>query len=211
VIHRTGEDPEGIGNAAGTDVAFTALLEDSAEDLYESAPCGYLSTLMDGTIAKINSTLLGWLDLQRDAVVGRIRFADLLTVGGKLYYETHFAPLLRMQGELHGIALEMKTADGRRLPVLVSSVVKLGSEGEALLIRPTVFDASDRRAYEQELLRRRQDAPAPATTASAARPCRTRRPPRRPALAETHASAPPTRSDPRTDQPPTTSSDPALA
>ncbi|MBH5338772.1 SpoIIE family protein phosphatase [Streptomyces pactum] len=153
---RTGELPEPLG--PGTDAEFTALLEDSAEELYESAPCGYLSTLLDGTIAKINSTLLDWLGLEREGVVGRVRFADLLTVGGKLYHETHFAPLLRMQGRLTGIALELKTAGGARLPVLVSSALKYGSEGEPLLIRTTVFDASDRRAYEQELLRRRREA-----------------------------------------------------
>ncbi|MFC8228967.1 PP2C family protein-serine/threonine phosphatase [Streptomyces sp. NPDC057287] len=157
---RTGEEaePPKAGSIAGTDAAFTALLEDSAEELYEAAPCGYLSTLMDGTIAKANARLLGWLGLDRESVVGRKRFADLLTVGGKLYHETHFAPLLRMQGELHGIALEIKAADGARLPVLISSQIKYSSEGEPLLIRTTVFDASDRRAYEEELLRRSQEA-----------------------------------------------------
>jgi len=138
--------------------AFAALLEDSVEELYENAPCGYLSTLMDGTIAKINATLLDWLGLERDAVVGRMRFTDLLTVGGKLYHETHFAPLLRMQGQVSGIALEVRQADGGRIPVLVSSVVKHGSGAEPLLIRTTIFDARDRRAYEQELLRARRAA-----------------------------------------------------
>ncbi|HZF89049.1 PP2C family protein-serine/threonine phosphatase [Streptomyces sp.] len=138
--------------------AFAALLEDSAEELYESAPCGYLSTLMDGTIAKINTTLLGWLGRERAEVVGRMRFSDLLTVGGRLYHETHFAPLLRMQGEISGIALEIRTADGGRVPVLVSSAVKRASTGEPLLIRTTVFDARDRRAYEEELLRGRKVA-----------------------------------------------------
>ncbi|MGA5251555.1 PP2C family protein-serine/threonine phosphatase [Streptomyces pseudogriseolus] len=138
--------------------AFSSLLEDSAEDLYESAPCGYLSTLMDGTIAKINATLLGWLGLSREEVVGRKRFSDLLTVGGRLYHETHFAPLLRMQGHLGGVALEMRTAAGPRLPVLVTSTLKRGADGEPLLIRTTVFDATDRRAYEQELLRARRAA-----------------------------------------------------
>ncbi|MFI2376979.1 PP2C family protein-serine/threonine phosphatase [Streptomyces sp. NPDC018964] len=142
----------------GTRAAFSALLEDSAEDLYESAPCGYLSTLMDGTIAKINATLLGWLGLSRDEVVGRMRFSDLLTVGGKLYHETHFAPLLRMQGHLGGIALEMRTASGSRLPVLVTSTVRSSDGGEPMLIRTTVFDATDRRAYEKELLRARRAA-----------------------------------------------------
>ncbi|MFF2200035.1 PP2C family protein-serine/threonine phosphatase [Streptomyces sp. NPDC058145] len=156
---RTDQQPEPHGAGEETSgAAFAALLEDSAEELYESAPCGYLSTLMDGTIAKINTTLLDWLGLEREAVVGRMRFTDLLTVGGKLYHETHFAPLLRMQGEISGIALEIKQADGGRIPVLVSSVVKRGGTGEPLLLRTTVFDARDRRAYEEELLRGRKVA-----------------------------------------------------
>ncbi|MFE2279835.1 PP2C family protein-serine/threonine phosphatase [Streptomyces sp. NPDC059454] len=152
-----GSEEPGTG-VPGTRAAFSALLEDSAEELYESAPCGYLSTLMDGTIAKINATLLGWLGLSRDEVVGRMRFSDLLTVGGRLYHETHFAPLLRMQGHLGGIALEMRTSPGSRLPVLVTSTVKKSDDGEPLLIRTTVFDATDRRAYETELLRARRAA-----------------------------------------------------
>lgn len=137
---------------------FSALLEDSAEDLYEHAPCGYLSTLLDGTIAKVNTTLLAWLGYRREELVGHRHFSDLLTVGGRLYHETHFAPLLRMQGEVSGIALEMKGADGRRLPVLVTSTVRTGGDGQPLLVRTTVFDARDRRAYETELLRARQEA-----------------------------------------------------
>ncbi|MEU1050448.1 SpoIIE family protein phosphatase [Streptomyces sp. NPDC005897] len=157
---RTGQQPDPFESDSGgtSGEVFASLLEDSAEDLYESAPCGYLSTLMDGTIAKINTTLLDWLGLERQNVVGRMRFTDLLTVGGKLYHETHFAPLLRMQGEIGGIALDVKGADGSRIPVLVSSVVKRGTTGEPLLIRTTVFDARDRRAYEVELLRARKAA-----------------------------------------------------
>ncbi|MGW5526878.1 SpoIIE family protein phosphatase [Streptomyces xanthochromogenes] len=160
---RTGQqsdpsDRQGRGEQGTANATFAALLEDSTEELYENAPCGYLSTLMDGTIAKVNTTLLRWLGREREAVVGKLRFTDLLTVGGKLYHETHFAPLLRMRGEISGIALEVKQADGGRIPVLVSSVVKHGTTGEPLLIRTTIFDASDRRAYEEELLRARNAA-----------------------------------------------------
>jgi sigma-B regulation protein RsbU (phosphoserine phosphatase) len=133
-------------------------LEDSTDDLYENAPCGYLSTLLDGTIAKVNGTLLGWLGYSRDDLVGRRRFSDLLTIGGKIYHETHFAPLLAMQGEVGGIALDLRARDGSRLPVLVTSVVKTSGDGQPLLIRTTVFDARERRAYERELLRARQIA-----------------------------------------------------
>ncbi|WP_432936063.1 PP2C family protein-serine/threonine phosphatase [Kribbella sp. CA-253562] len=131
---------------------------DSTEEVYETAPSGHLSTAMDGTIVKINATLLGWLGLRRDAVVGQLRFTDLLTIGGRLYYETHLAPSLRMQGAVSGIALELKRDDGGRIPVLVSSVVKYDEAGEPVLIRSTVFDAQIRRAYEEELLRGRQYA-----------------------------------------------------
>ncbi|MET9593037.1 SpoIIE family protein phosphatase [Streptomyces sp. NPDC006516] len=141
-----------------TDAVFTSLLEDSAEELYEQAPCGYLSTLMDGTIAKINTTLLDWLGLERSRVVGRMRFVDLLTVGGKLYHETHFAPLLQMKGEVSGIAMDIKSAGKQRMPALVTSKVKTSEDGEPMLIRTTVFDARDRRAYEAELLRGRKAA-----------------------------------------------------
>ena len=140
--------------------AFPAMLEDNIDDLYDSAPCGNLSTLLDGTIAKINATLLGWLGYSREELVGRKRFSDLLTVGGGLYHETHFAPLLQMQGEINGIALELKRADGSRLPVLVTSAVKTGGDGQPLLIRTTIFDARERRAYENELLHARQEADA---------------------------------------------------
>ena len=131
---------------------------DTAEEAYDAAPCGQLSTSMDGTIVKVNRTLLDWLGLPREAVVGRLRFPDLLTVGGKLYHETHFAPLLRLQGEVGGVALELKRAGGARMPILVSSVVKYDDTGRPVLIRTTIFDAHIRRAYEEELLRERQAA-----------------------------------------------------
>lgn len=153
--HRPSPDP---ASGDSDPAALEALAEESAEDLYENAPCGYLSTLLDGRIVKANATLLGWLGHRREDVVGRKRFPDLLTVGGRLYHETHFAPLLRMQQEVRAIALELRTADGGRLPVLVNSVVRTDAAGEPMLIRSTVFDARDRRSYERELLRARHEA-----------------------------------------------------
>jgi sigma-B regulation protein RsbU (phosphoserine phosphatase) len=155
-------DAEGIGDVGQDgrrqDAGLGSLLEDSTEDLYENAPCGYLSTLPDGQIARVNATLLSWLGYTHGELVGQRYFSDLLTAGGRLYHETHFAPLLAMQGEIGGVALELQAADGTRLPVLVNSVVKTGAAGEPLLIRTTIVDARDRRAYERELLRARREA-----------------------------------------------------
>jgi sigma-B regulation protein RsbU (phosphoserine phosphatase) len=155
--HPAGDD---AGGGRPEEAVFASLLEDDAEDLYENAPCGYLSTRMDGQIAKVNTTLLTWLGRTREELMGRRYFSDLLTVGGRLYHETHFAPLLAMQGKVDGVALELRAADGRRIPVLVSSVVKASATGEPLLIRTTLVDAGDRRAYERELLRAHRETEA---------------------------------------------------
>lgn len=128
---------------------------ESADELYEDAPCGFISAAPDGELLKVNRTLLAWTGYRRDELLGR-RFQDLLTAGGRIYHETHYAPLLRMQGAVREIALEIVCADGRRLPVLVNSVLGTDDEGQPLHVRTTVFDATHRRRYERELLSARE-------------------------------------------------------
>ena len=144
-------------DSSGHDRVDEALLEESAEDLYEHAPCGYLSTLPDGTIAKVNQTLLDWTGYSRSVLL-QTRFQALLTVGSKIYYETHYAPLLRMQGYLNEIAFELGCADGRVLPVVVNSTLRKDLQGVPLFNRITLFDSTDRRRYERELLLARRRA-----------------------------------------------------
>ena len=134
------------------------LIEESAEDLYENAPCGYISTLPDGTIVKVNQTFLDWTGHRREDLVGRKRFQDLLTAGGRIFHETHYAPLLRMQGTVREIAVDIVCAGGGRLPALINSVLKMDAHGRPMLSRTTVFNATDRKEYERELLRERQRA-----------------------------------------------------
>ncbi len=137
---------------------YGALLHESAEDLYEHAPAAYFSSLLDGTLVKVNETLLKWTLYDRDELLGRKRFHDLLPPGARIYYETHYAPLLQMQGSVREIATELLRADGSRLPVLMNSTLVRDEEGRPQIVRTTAFDASERRHYEQELLRARADA-----------------------------------------------------
>src|SRR5918993_530661 len=120
-----------------------ALLEESAEELYEHAPCAYLSTLPDGTIVKANRTLVEWTGTAREMLAGT-KFQTLLTIGSRIYYETHYAPLLRMQGFANEIALEVVRGDGRVLPVVVNSRQRQDADGAPLFNRITLFDATDR-------------------------------------------------------------------
>ena len=138
------------------DALNASLLDETAEDLYEHAPCGYVSLLPDGTIGRANATFLEWTGFAREALIGRARFLDLLTVGGRLYYETHFQPLLQMQGFVRAIAFDLTRQNGERLAVLVNAVQRHYETG--VITRITVFDATDRRRYERELLAARNRA-----------------------------------------------------
>jgi sigma-B regulation protein RsbU (phosphoserine phosphatase) len=135
------------GNPAGE------KLED-LEDLYENAPCGYLSIKPDGRIAKVNATFSKWMGWPGDQLIGK-RFLDLLNIAGRIFYETHFTPLLRMQGVFNEVALDLVTQQGKRLPVLVNAAERRDATGEHLFTRLTIFNATDRRRYERELVEAR--------------------------------------------------------
>ena len=125
---------------------------DPFEDLYEEAPVGHATTLPDGTIVRVNRRFEQLTGHGRDVLLAGRRLSDLLTPGGRVYHETHLAPLLAMQGEVGEIALDVVRADGSVLPVYLNAVVR----GDEVLV--SVFEASDRREYERELMLARRRA-----------------------------------------------------
>ena len=143
----TGADPSGVDPPGPLD----RLLDEDPADLYENAPMGYLSTLPDGRIVKVNRTFCAWTGRSADDILGS-RFRDLLSVGGKVFHDTHLAPLLRMQGAVREVALDVLRADGSMLPCLVNAVELRDDDGNAVLTRATLFEATARRRYERELL-----------------------------------------------------------
>ncbi|HYI40360.1 MAG TPA: ATP-binding protein [Allosphingosinicella sp.] len=127
------------------------------ETLYEDAPCGYLATGPDGTIVRVNRTFLRWTGYEAEELCGT-RFQDKLTLAGRIYHETHFAPLLRMQGAISEVALDFVCKSGDRLPTLVNTTQRTDSDGRPVVNLTTIFDARDRRRYEQDLLAARDSA-----------------------------------------------------
>ncbi|MEY2581477.1 MAG: phosphoserine phosphatase RsbU/P [Ilumatobacteraceae bacterium] len=127
--------------------------DDDVEALYDRAPCGYLSMTPDGMIIRVNDTFLTWTGYERKELVGRRTFVDLLTAGGRLFHETTYAPMLRLQGRAREIALDVVCSDGRRLPTLVNSTLERDTiSGKPHVVRAAVFDATERRQYEQQLV-----------------------------------------------------------
>jgi PAS domain S-box-containing protein len=126
--------------------------------LYEHAPAALLQVRADGRIDWANRTCCRWLGYERDELVGRLRLPDLFTIGGKLFHQTHIAPLLQMQGSVAEVQLELRHRAGHTIPVLLNVVRRPAAEGFTDEVAFMV--ATDRRKYEQELLRARQLAEA---------------------------------------------------
>jgi sigma-B regulation protein RsbU (phosphoserine phosphatase) len=129
---------------------------DEYRDLFENAPCGYLTMGSDGRITKVNATLTAWTGFEADKFIGR-RLHQFLNMAGRIYYETHIAPLLRMQGFFNEFALDFETAAGERLPVIANAAERRDADGTLVLTAVVVIKATDRRRYERQLLDSRSE------------------------------------------------------
>lgn len=120
------------------------------EDLFENAPCGYVITGPDGRIARANATFGRWVGLSAESLVGK-HLRDLLTVPGRIFYETNVGPLLRLQGQFEEVALDIMTATGEKSPMLFNGREHRAPDGVLLDVRYAFMRAKDRRGYERDL------------------------------------------------------------
>ena len=143
--------------ASGAASSAQFVADNDVDDLYENAPCGYVSATPDGEITRVNATFAAMLGYHPRALVG-MAFTELLTVGGRIHYETHFAPMLLLHGQLDGITVDLVAADGIRHPAFITANVRTDGDGQPTLLRIITQHARDRRAYERELLDSRNRA-----------------------------------------------------
>lgn len=128
----------------------------TTEALYEHAQCGLLVTGSEGTIRRVNATFCSWTGYEPEALVGRRRLQDLMTVGGRIFHQTHWFPLLGLQGSVAEVKLEIIHRDGRIIPMVMNAVHR--NSGEHVLHEIALFVAQDRHKYEYELLQARKRA-----------------------------------------------------
>ncbi|MEX0660201.1 MAG: ATP-binding protein [Balneolaceae bacterium] len=131
---------------------------ENAEDLYQNAPCGYLSIHPDGSIIEVNKTLLSWLNFKREELVDNKYFQEILGKGGEIYFETHLKPMLQIEGEISEINLELKGKGRIQIPVLINAKKVHQNTGDQPIYRFSVLDMSQRKLYENELIKERKNA-----------------------------------------------------
>ena len=134
-------------------------------DAWDAAPVALLRLDADGTIADANRMFLEWVGRDAGDVVGSTRLSELLSVGGRIYWETHLSPLLHMQGRIDEVAVELRGPDGR-LPVLMSARTWHSDDG-ARVVDVALSRAAERSRYERELLAARTAADTDAASKAA--------------------------------------------
>ncbi|MCY0969222.1 PAS domain-containing sensor histidine kinase [Chryseobacterium wangxinyae] len=120
------------------------------DDFFESSLCGFVITDGEGKIAKINSCAAQWLSGSPAQFTSK-RFSEILSIGGKIYFETHLWPLLRMQGRFDEVSVELIDTGKGKLPVYINGYERKDENNQPIFMRFTIFKASDRRLYEENL------------------------------------------------------------
>jgi sigma-B regulation protein RsbU (phosphoserine phosphatase) len=127
-----------------------------AEALYQQAPCALLLTNDKGLILKVNQIFCRWLGYTPDQLVGLRKLQELLTVGGRIFYQTHWMPLLVMQRSIAEVKLDFLTAEGKVLPMVLNAG-RREHEGH-VFDEISAFIVAERIRFEQELLQAKRQA-----------------------------------------------------
>ena len=119
----------------------------------DMAPCGLLRTDSTGVIRRANAAACRWLGYERNELLGR-RLPELLTIGGRIFHQTHLAPLLQMQGSVSEVKLDFVRRDGKTLPMMLNAQRHETPQGTFTEV--SLFVAHDRDKYEKELVASRK-------------------------------------------------------
>lgn len=139
-----------------TPSSISHLAEDF-EDFFDNSICGFIITDAESNIQRINKTAAKWLNGLPDEFRNK-RFSDLLAVGGKIYFETHLWPLLRMQGHFDEVTVELANTGNGKMPIYLNGLERKTNTGQPVFMRFVLFRATDRRLYEQNLQMAKQVA-----------------------------------------------------
>jgi PAS domain S-box-containing protein len=125
------------------------------DPLLDTAPFGFLVAQDDGRVEAANRTLSEMLGKPVDAIVGH-HVDGLLTNPSRIFYQTHFFPILKLQAQVSEVYVSLQDANGQEVPVLLNARRRQTADGPrndwAVVVIRT------RNEYENEILKARKAA-----------------------------------------------------
>lgn len=119
------------------------------DELLDTAPCGFISFLDDGSICEINRTLLDLLKYQADELRGS-SVERLFTTASRIFYQTHFFPLIKLSGAVEEVFISLRTRSGDDVPMLGNAARK--ERGGTHVTDCVFIPVRQRQQYEDEIL-----------------------------------------------------------
>jgi PAS domain S-box-containing protein len=126
-----------------------------AGSLIDGLPAGVVRFDDSGRVLYTNATLRSLLGYDAGELDG-VHVERLLTVAGRIFYQTHFFPLLRLHGAAREVFLLLRTKAGADVGALVNARRRV--DDGVVVIDCVLMEVQERRKYEEELLRARQTA-----------------------------------------------------
>lgn len=126
--------------------------------LPDEAQCGHLYTTAEGLILRANALAAQWCGRPLSSIEGQLRLQDVLAPGSRIFHETHYAPLLRLQGFAREIAFDLRAPDGSSTPVLANAQLQAPAGQAGAVVNITLFHAEATRRHEQALRQARREA-----------------------------------------------------
>jgi PAS domain S-box-containing protein len=111
----------------------------------------------DGYVEHANRTLADMLGTSVERLVGR-HLDNLLTTPSRIFYQSHFFPILKLQGRVSEVYVSMVAADGSEVPVLLNASRRETTDGPRS--DWAVAGMRTRNEYENEILKARKVAEA---------------------------------------------------
>lgn len=129
-------------------------MEIAPEHLLDTAPCGFVSFTDEGRIVYMNTTLAQRLGYARSDLAGQ-QFEKILSVGGRIFHQTHFFPLLKLHGKAQEVFLLLRASDGSDVGVLCNAVRR--PRADTQVTDCVLMEVHERRKFEGALLKARED------------------------------------------------------
>ncbi|MBU1820211.1 MAG: PAS domain S-box protein [Bacteroidetes bacterium] len=118
-------------------------------DLLRSLPCAYVAFDDTGKIKFVNPFLCEALGYTAEELTGQ-SFERILTISSRLFYQTHFFPLLRLNGKVSEIFLMFRSKKAESIPFMINGH-RENMDGQVLNLC-ACFTVWERQKYESELL-----------------------------------------------------------